>query len=976
MYYHKRHRSRWKHALLLFVAPLLLIAPVVSLFATPEQASAALTPAEQKACYDKFNGKTLQPAEAAKEDYQKCKEENNCTSKLVNAELGSVKVTCKQPSSSGSAEPDPPATEAERKELQKKAARDVFYGKIKDVICPASMGSFRNECLSRTKAPAEKCINDNLSADFKIKADTATTCLSKLNSSVSPRVIKKTLTDAQAAATAAANAVPKVDEGGDDRSSCQVDGIGWIVCPVVNLLAKMTDQAYKIISSMLEVQAYTSTSGDAALRTAWGNMRSIANVAFVIAFLIIIYSQITGFGLSNYGIKRMLPRIIMAAILVNVSYWVCAVAVDLSNISGSSMNAIIQNAGGEGVASAGSAGASAFATAGGWEGVAGKIIAGTLVTAALYLALPALLTGLVAAAFAVFTVFLVLVLRQALIILLIVVAPLAFVAFLLPNTEGWFKKWLSLFSTLLLMFPIIGLIFGASALASNIVMNSAGGGQGAGDEGMKIALQVMGGLISILPLAITPVVMKTAGGVLNRFAGVVNNPNKGPFDALRKRAQQKGADIKTSRSLRAMDPNKRSIPGHRALLNYRNKRNTVSKGKADQLEELRREQIAQLAGGDTAAGQAFREKVVGSDPAQQAVYQARQQSYLASVNPEKLMLDADDAMLKAKVSELTLSVKDPTNKIGEMQKALRGAYDSGDVIAARAAQSILMDSGNKGRNALRSTIAGEDGGPSIDSTSEVGVEMRRDLQASNMKGSAADVYAWAVSGTKEVTNADGTKTTVARNFDEIAKDKSTWAGLSDTQAAGQVAGAMKEAVASGGFSKEKAEKVLTARGSENMGENEREILQDYVGKSSKAPDTSELSIPHGDYGSKPAASTNPAPSAAPAAAAAPSAAQTPAKPASNTGTPAAPPAGGSTNIGNAASGPASFTISHEDAARIGQAVAQNTKPASTTNNITSNNTTQNTTVNKPSSPGSVDNKGRYTPGGVQNGDDYHDRMQK
>lgn len=343
------------------------------------------------------------------------------------------------------------------------------------------------------------------------------------------------------------------EDGSDEKSSCQVDGVGWILCPVINLFAKMTDQAYKIISEMLTVNAFTG--GDKQLQVAWENMRNIANVAFVIAFLIIIYSQITGVGITNYGIKKMLPRIIMAAILVNISYWLCAIAVDISNVLGVSMNSIIQNAGGEGLGAKGNE-VSDFATgAGGWEGVAGTVIAGGLAAGALYLALPALLTGLVAAAFAVVVVFLVLTLRQALIILLIVIAPLAFVALLLPNTEDWFRKWRSLFTTLLLMFPIIGLIFGSSALASNIVMQAAGGGEEAADKGMKVAVQIMAGLISILPLAITPVVMKTAGGVLNRFAGFVNNPNKGPFDSMRKRAEQTGSSIRNRRSIRSSTEN-------------------------------------------------------------------------------------------------------------------------------------------------------------------------------------------------------------------------------------------------------------------------------------------------------------------------------------------------------------------------------------------------------------------------------------
>ena len=247
-------------------------------------------------------------------------------------------------------------------------------------------------------------------------------------------------------------------------------------------------------------------------------------------------------GITNYGVKKLLPRIVIAAVLVNASYIICAIAIDLSNILGAGAKDIL-------AAPFDSKGLfndfGDSATGKGWEGFVGGVLAGTIAASiALYATLSALLPALVAALFAIVTVFLVLTLRQALIILLVVVAPLAFVAFLLPNTEQWFKKWRSLFQTLLLMYPIIAFIFGASAVASQIVMASAKG---------NIAVQIAGALISIIPLAITPIVLKSAGGLLNRFGGMINNPNKGPFDRLRKGAEgyrDKRQNIAATRRLR------------------------------------------------------------------------------------------------------------------------------------------------------------------------------------------------------------------------------------------------------------------------------------------------------------------------------------------------------------------------------------------------------------------------------------------
>src|SRR5690606_5298961 len=120
----------------------------------------------------------------------------------------------------------------------------------------------------------------------------------------------------------------------ENTSSCvDAQGIGWIVCPVTRWLASGTDWLFNVLSEFLAVPPLLSDT-DAPLYRIWKMMLGLANLAFILAFIVIIYSQLTSIGLSNYGIKRLLPRLIIAAILVNISYYVCAVAVDLSNILG------------------------------------------------------------------------------------------------------------------------------------------------------------------------------------------------------------------------------------------------------------------------------------------------------------------------------------------------------------------------------------------------------------------------------------------------------------------------------------------------------------------------------------------------------------------------------------------------------------------------------------------------------------------
>ncbi len=251
----------------------------------------------------------------------------------------------------------------------------------------------------------------------------------------------------------------------EDKTTCAIPGIGWIVCPILNLVAQLVDGAYSFVSALLKVQPVVMDSGSGLFK-AWSVMRNFANIAFVIVFLIIIFSQVTSMGITNYGIKRMLPRLVVAAILVNISFWICSLAVDLSNIGGSSLKALFDGIG-QGLSLPDSG--NALTTGTQWQGIVGGLLGGALIGAGLYIALAALIPVVLACLVAIVAVFLVLIIRQALIVLLIVVSPLAFVAYLLPNTESLFTKWRKLFFTLLVVYPTISLVFGASALASKIV---------------------------------------------------------------------------------------------------------------------------------------------------------------------------------------------------------------------------------------------------------------------------------------------------------------------------------------------------------------------------------------------------------------------------------------------------------------------------------------------------------------------------
>lgn len=330
------------------------------------------------------------------------------------------------------------------------------------------------------------------------------------------------------------------EQAKENVSSCDgatLGGIGWIVCPTVNFIAKGMDKIYSIISEFLVVKTVTANT-NTSLYQLWMVIRDVANICFVIAILVIVYSQLTSVGISNYGIKKTLPRLVIAAILVNVSYWICAVAVDASNILGYAIHSLFVS-----IMDRFSVGANYTGSIPAWEQVAAIALAGTgaaaagvfvlanSVSGAIFLLLPLLVSAICAALVAL----IVLATRQALITILIILSPLAFVAYVLPNTEKYFTKWREAFTTLLLLFPIFSVIFSGAQLAGMAIIQSAGG---------NLFTIILGLGVQVAPIVITPMLVKFSGSIIGRVAGMLNNPNKGVVDRTRNWAQGAAAERK------------------------------------------------------------------------------------------------------------------------------------------------------------------------------------------------------------------------------------------------------------------------------------------------------------------------------------------------------------------------------------------------------------------------------------------------
>lgn len=318
-------------------------------------------------------------------------------------------------------------------------------------------------------------------------------------------------------------------------SSCSVQGVGWFICPISTFLGDAMDNVFKFLAdNFIKTQPAVLGDTNNSMYAAWNIMRTIANVAFVIAFLVIIYSQLTNIGISNYGLKKLIPRLIIAAILVNLSYYIAALAIDISNVLGYSVQDIFNTIRKELFHMTNDTTSALNNTPNPWTTVTAIILGGGGLLGGIYYVdgaglffLVPLLIGLL---LTLIFVVIILAARQAIIVILVIIAPLAFVANLLPNTEKWFEKWRELFTTMLIFFPAFALVFGGSQLAGQIIIQNAGD---------NIITVLFGLAVQVAPLVITPLILKLSGGVLGKIAQITNNPRKGIIDTPRNWANEK-----------------------------------------------------------------------------------------------------------------------------------------------------------------------------------------------------------------------------------------------------------------------------------------------------------------------------------------------------------------------------------------------------------------------------------------------------
>lgn len=546
--------------------------------------------------------------------------------------------------------------------------------------------------------------------------------------------------------------------------------LGWSICPAINVAISFADGAWSIFEFLL-INNPLDRSG--TYYDSWTKVRDLANAILVVIFLGIVISQVSNIGISNYGIKKMLPRLVIVAVAINISYYLMQVIVDIANITGKSIDSIFS----------GFESYSGLKAANGWSvlfdsillsaTVAGSV--GVTLAAGAVLGWPAIILFLgamiIPAIIGIIAGLLALQVRSMLIPILAIFSPVALVAWVLPNTQKLFDKWKSMFTGLVFLYPLASIYYGGLKFAASITLTS--GESGSIQRLMALAALFIGTfMVAVIAIKSNSIMGKIVGGIggfanklgVSRLGGFVSNTASDMMSSRRAEFLSKGIGGRK---------NPFTIGAHKAMKRFSDNK------KLRQIDQANYEAYADRG---------FKESLASGK------YDSRLRS-LELPGSKARIQEMTHSLISTEVKNAQISFGNAS--IQELKSALSDAIKNGDDVKARAAQNILLSSrGPGGIDAHNQAISESESYMSDD----MSAKLRSNIQESNSGVFDKDpgLLKWA-SG--QNSSIDGAHNAAAR--ESISLDKFT----------GMTKSSQLDRINGGGISSDQATNAINPSGS-------------------------------------------------------------------------------------------------------------------------------------------------------------------
>ncbi len=218
-------------------------------------------------------------------------------------------------------------------------------------------------------------------------------------------------------------------------------GLSWIVYFIASTIAKLTTFLF---GWMLQVASWNHFVDVDAVTMGWIQVRNLANMFFILILLVIAFATIL--RIESYNIKKLLPKLIIMAILINFSKMISGFIIDFSQVI---MMTFVKSFNQNGANLADLLGIKEM-----WEFVKDKQDKGKIETATLggvVVALIAVLITLVVVVVAI-AVFL---MRIIMLWIYIVLSPLAYLLSAFPQGQKYASQWWGDFTKHVISGPVL-----------------------------------------------------------------------------------------------------------------------------------------------------------------------------------------------------------------------------------------------------------------------------------------------------------------------------------------------------------------------------------------------------------------------------------------------------------------------------------------------------------------------------------------
>ncbi|MFA5021866.1 MAG: DMT family transporter [Patescibacteria group bacterium] len=289
--------------------------------------------------------------------------------------------------------------------------------------------------------------------------------------------LEKTLAVLQVTPVSAAG--EQTESKDNDTDSFFVTAVGWVVEKAVTLEGFVITTETKILIFFLKYNGFVKAK---AVVIGWTLVRDVSNLFFVLVLLVIALATIL--RIEAYNFKRLLPKILLMAVLINFSRLICGFIIDFAQVIMMSFVAAFVKIG---------TGGNLYAVlhindilystydvqtkANTEQGISPTaiVVSGIL---AVFL--------LLVACIVIFTMMTVIIMRMIMLWMLVVLSPLPYILSAIPKAERYAQQWWQEFSKYVIVGPILAFFLWLTfAVASTDREGSIGGEQiGLGATGL------------------------------------------------------------------------------------------------------------------------------------------------------------------------------------------------------------------------------------------------------------------------------------------------------------------------------------------------------------------------------------------------------------------------------------------------------------------------------------------------------------